>query len=99
MLDRKLHALATACLAPGTLAQDEQVAHEPADRRVRLTRHGGADEVVLGTTEERDHRAGLLDEGVRVLVEPVLVDQVAVTEVLDPGATRLQRPGDAARPR
>ena len=97
VLDRELQALAPPRMRPRARLEHQQVTEDAANRRVGLARQRGADEVVARGGQERDLARGVAHERVAVLVEPALVDEVAVAEVLDPRAAEVERPRERAR--
>ena len=73
----------TSATGGGTAVRHEQVAERPGE--ARAAGHRGGDEAVLGAGQQRQEVAVVVD-AVDVTAGPVLLDDVAVTEVLDPGA-------------
>src|SRR5208283_5155230 len=80
--------------AAGTVGLDEKVAQQSTERVVSACRHSGADGVVVGPRDEGDVVGLALRSG--ATVAPIVVEQIAGTQVLDscaaPVEDRSQRP-------
>src|SRR5205823_1150436 len=95
---RNRHARSARCARDA----DERIPEDACERMGRVAGDGGSDDVVAGAGERRDVAAAVVQERVGIAPAPLLVEQIAEAEVLDPGAAPVhdlaERTGDGEYP-